>query len=133
MQDSRFGIYGGQYVPEILMGAVNELDAAYKKYKDDKVFNEELSALFNNYAGRPSPLYYAKKMSMDLGGAKIYFKREDMNHTGSHKINNVLGQVLLAKKMGKRRVIAETGAGQQRRCDGYRGGAFRDGMRNIYG
>ncbi|MDE6550763.1 MAG: tryptophan synthase subunit beta [Clostridia bacterium] len=112
MTEGRFGIYGGQYVPETLMGALCELNEAYKTYKDDINFNNELQSLFNGYAGRPSPLYYAAKMSADLGGAKIYFKREDMNHTGSHKINNVLGQTLLAKKMGKRRVIAETGAGQ---------------------
>lgn len=108
----RFGIYGGQYVPETVMGAVNELEAAYDRYKNDPAFNEELSRLFNEYAGRPSLLYYAGKMTEDLGGAKVYLKREDLNHTGSHKINNVLGQILLAKKMGKTRIIAETGAGQ---------------------
>lgn len=110
--EGRFGIYGGQYIPETLMNAVIELDAAYKKYKDDKNFNDELEKLFNEYAGRPSRLYFAEKMTKDLGGAKIYLKREDLNHTGSHKINNVLGQALLAKKMGKTRLIAETGAGQ---------------------
>ncbi len=108
----RFGIHGGQYIPEILMNAVNELEQAYNYYKDDPEFNRELTALFNDYAGRPSRLYYAEKMTKDLGGAKIYLKREDLNHTGAHKINNVLGQALLAKKMGKTRLIAETGAGQ---------------------
>ena len=108
----RFGIHGGQYIPETLMNAVIELEEAYNHYKDDPQFQAELNDLLNNYAGRPSRLYYAKKMTEDLGGAKIYLKREDLNHTGAHKINNVLGQVLLAKKMGKTRVIAETGAGQ---------------------
>ena len=108
----RFGTHGGQYIPETLMNAIIELEEAYDKYKDDPEFNRELTELFNNYAGRPSLLYYAERMTKDLGGAKIYLKREDLNHTGSHKINNVLGQVLLAKKMGKTRVIAETGAGQ---------------------
>lgn len=108
----RFGEYGGQYIPETLMNAVQELEAAYNQYKSDPVFIAELDDLMKNYAGRPSILYEAKKMSKDLGGAKIYLKREDLNHTGSHKINNVLGQILLAKKMGKTRVIAETGAGQ---------------------
>ena len=112
MKKGRFGIHGGQYVPEILMKAVHELEEAYNKYKDDEDFKNELKELLDNYAGRPSLLYYAEKMSKDLGGAKIYLKREDLNHTGSHKLNNVLGQVLLAKKMGKTRVIAETGAGQ---------------------
>ena len=108
----RFGVHGGQYIPETLMNAVIELEEAYNHYKNDSEFNAELQDLFNNYAGRPSRLYFAKKMTDDLGGAKIYLKREDLNHTGAHKINNVLGQVLLAKKMGKTRVIAETGAGQ---------------------
>ncbi len=108
----RFGIHGGQYIPETLMNAVIELEKAYDHYKDDRQFNEELTTLFNEYAGRPSRLYYAAKMTEDLGGAKIYLKREDLNHTGAHKINNVLGQALLAKKMGKTRLIAETGAGQ---------------------
>ena len=108
----RFGIHGGQYVPEILMNAVHELEQAYAFYKNDPEFNRELTQLFNEYAGRPSLLYYAQKMTRDLGGAKIYLKREDLNHTGAHKINNVLGQALLAKKMGKKRLIAETGAGQ---------------------
>ncbi len=108
----RFGIHGGQYIPETLMNAVIELEEAYNYYKNDPEFNHELTALLNEYAGRPSRLYYAEKMTKDLGGAKIYLKREDLNHTGAHKINNVLGQVLLAKKMGKTRVIAETGAGQ---------------------
>lgn len=108
----RYGIHGGQYIPETLMNAVIELEEAYEKYKKDEAFNRELTELLNHYAGRPSMLYYARKMTGDLGGAKIYLKREDLNHTGSHKINNVLGQVLLAQKMGKTRVIAETGAGQ---------------------
>ena len=108
----RFGIHGGQYIPETLMNAVIELEEAYLHYKDDPEFNRELTELFNEYAGRPSRLYYAEKMTKDLGGAKIYLKREDLNHTGAHKINNVLGQALLAKKMGKTRLIAETGAGQ---------------------
>ena len=108
----RFGVHGGQYIPETLMNAVNELEEAYNFYKNDETFNRELSELFNNYAGRPSRLYFAEKMTNDLGGAKIYLKREDLNHTGAHKINNVLGQALLAKKMGKTRLIAETGAGQ---------------------
>ncbi len=108
----RFGEFGGQYVPETLMNAVNELDAAYEKYSKDPEYKKELNDLLRDYAGRPSMLYYADKMTKDLGGCKIYLKREDLNHTGSHKINNVLGQVLLAKKMGKTRVIAETGAGQ---------------------
>lgn len=108
----RFGIHGGQYIPETLMNAVIELEEAYDHYKDDPEFNRELQELFHEYAGRPSRLYYAEKMTKDLGGAKIYLKREDLNHTGAHKINNVLGQALLAKKMGKIRLIAETGAGQ---------------------
>ena len=112
MTDGRFGVHGGQYIPETLMNAVLELEEAYLKYKDDPEFNKELEELLNEYAGRPSRLYYAAHMTEDLGGAKVYLKREDLNHTGSHKINNVLGQVLLAKKMGKTRVIAETGAGQ---------------------
>ena len=112
MSKGRFGIHGGQYVPETIMNAVNELEATYNKYKDDPEFNRELTELYNEYAGRPRRLYYAERMSRDLGGAKIYLKREDLNHTGSHKINNVLGQMLLAKRMGKTRVIAETGAGQ---------------------
>lgn len=108
----RFGVHGGQYIPETLMNAVTELEEAYHFYKNDTAFNQELTALFNDYAGRPSRLYYADKMTKDLNGAKIYLKREDLNHTGAHKINNVLGQALLAKKMGKTRLIAETGAGQ---------------------
>ena len=112
MNKGRFGIHGGQYIPETLMNAIMELEEAYDKYKDDPEFNRELTELYNEYAGRPSRLYFAKRMTEDLGGAKIYLKREDLNHTGSHKINNVLGQMLLAKKMGKTRVIAETGAGQ---------------------
>ena len=110
--NGRFGIHGGQYIPETLMNAVIELEEAYNNYKNDPEFNRELTELLNEYAGRPSRLYYAEKMTKDLGGAKIYLKREDLNHTGAHKINNVLGQALLAKKMGKTRLIAETGAGQ---------------------
>lgn len=112
MSKGRYGEHGGQYIPETLMNAVIELEEAYEYYKNDPEFNSELTTLLNEYAGRPSGLYYAEKMTKDLGGAKIYLKREDLNHTGSHKINNVLGQTLLAKKMGKTRVIAETGAGQ---------------------
>ena len=108
----RFGVHGGQYIPETLMNAVIQLEEANEYYKDDPQFNRELETLLDEYAGRPSRLYYAEKMTRDLGGAKIYLKREDLNHTGSHKINNVLGQALLAKKMGKTRLIAETGAGQ---------------------
>ena len=108
----RFGEFGGQYVPETVMNAVHELENAYNKYKNDPEFNKELEYLYRNYAGRPSMLYYAERMTNDLGGAKVYIKREDLNHTGAHKINNVLGQILLAKRMGKKRVIAETGAGQ---------------------
>ena len=112
MREGRFGIHGGQYIPETLMNAVNELADAYAHYKDDPAFNAELTKLLNTYAGRPSLLYFAKNMTEDLGGAKVYLKREDLNHTGAHKINNVLGQALLAKRMGKTRLIAETGAGQ---------------------
>ncbi len=112
MKKGRFGIYGGQYIPETLMNAVTELEEAYTRYKDDPDFARELNDLLCDYAGRPSRLYYAKKMTEDLGGAKVYLKREDLNHTGAHKINNVLGQALLAKRMGKTRLIAETGAGQ---------------------
>ena len=112
MSKGRFGIHGGQYIPETLMNAVIELEEAYNHYKDDPEFNRELTELLNDYAGRPSRLYYAERMTKNLGGAKIYLKREDLNHTGAHKINNVIGQMLLAKKMGKTRVIAETGAGQ---------------------
>ena len=111
-ENGRFGVHGGQYIPEILMNAVVELEENYNRYKNDPEFNAELTALLNNYAGRPSRLYFAKHMTEDLGGAKIYLKREDLNHTEAHKINNVLGQALLAKKMGKTRLIAETGAGQ---------------------
>lgn len=108
----RFGEFGGQYVPETVMNAVHELEAAYDKYKNDPEFLKELNDMYVNYASRPSLLYYAEKMTKDLGGAKIYLKREDLNHTGAHKINNVIGQLLLAKRMGKKRIIAETGAGQ---------------------
>lgn len=110
--NGRFGIHGGQYIPETLMNAVIELEEAYNHYKNQPAFNQELTYLLNEYAGRPSRLYFAEKMTKDLGGAKIYLKREDLNHTGAHKINNVLGQALLAEKMGKKRLIAETGAGQ---------------------
>ena len=112
MKKGRFGAHGGQYIPETLMNAVIELEQAYLHYKDDPAFNRELTELLNEYANRPSRLYYAEQLTNALGGAKIYLKREDLNHTGSHKINNVLGQALLAKKMGKTRLIAETGAGQ---------------------
>jgi tryptophan synthase beta chain len=112
MSKGRFGEYGGQYIPETLMNEIINLEKAYNHFKEDSAFKTELESLFRNYAGRPSLLYYAEKMTRDLGGAKIYLKREDLNHTGSHKINNVLGQTLLAKKMGKTRIIAETGAGQ---------------------
>ncbi len=112
MSKGRFGVHGGQYMPETLMNAVIELEEAYNHYKNNPEFNAELTELLNNYAGRPSRLYFAEHMTNDLGGAKIYLKREDLNHTGAHKINNVLGQALLAKKMGKTRLIAETGAGQ---------------------
>lgn len=112
MRKGRYGIHGGQYISETLMNELHHLEECYEFYKNDKEFKEELSTLLKEYAGRPSLLYYAEKMTKDLGGAKIYLKREDLNHTGSHKINNVLGQVLMAKKMGKTKVIAETGAGQ---------------------
>ncbi|GHT43400.1 tryptophan synthase beta chain [Endomicrobiia bacterium] len=112
MSKGKFGIYGGQFIPETLMNAVNELETAYNHFKNDNQFNDELKYLLNEYAGRPSRLYFAKNATEKLGGAKIYLKREDLNHTGSHKINNVLGQTLLAKKMHKTRIIAETGAGQ---------------------
>ncbi|MFW3626137.1 tryptophan synthase subunit beta [Aerococcus viridans] len=112
MTNGRFGDFGGQYIPETLMAEVQRVEEAYNFYKNDKAFQTELMTLLNDYAGRPSRLYYAENMTADLGGAKVYLKREDLNHTGSHKINNVLGQALLAKKMGKTRLIAETGAGQ---------------------
>ena len=112
MEKGRFGIFGGQYVPETLMNEIHDLTEAYERYKEDSEFQKELEILLNTYAGRPSSLYYAKRMTEDLGGARIYLKREDLNHTGAHKINNALGQCLLAKKRGKTRVIAETGAGQ---------------------
>lgn len=112
MGKGRYGIHGGQYIPEALMNELNNLEESYEHYKNDPAFRQELNTLLNEYAGRPSRLYYAEKMTKELGGAKIYLKREDLNHTGSHKINNVLGQALLAKKMGKTRLIAETGAGQ---------------------
>lgn len=131
--NGRFGIHGGQYIPETLMNAVIELEEAYNHYKNDPEFNRELTELFNEYAGRPSRLYYAKKMTKDLGGAKIYLKREDLNHTGAHKINNVLGQALLAKKMGKTRLIAETGAGQHGVATATAAALIGHGVRGIYG
>ena len=112
MTNGRFGDFGGQYIPETLMAEVQRVEEAYNFYKNNPDFQRELMTLLNDYAGRPSRLYYAENMTNDLGGAKVYLKREDLNHTGSHKINNVLGQALLAKKMGKTRLIAETGAGQ---------------------
>ena len=112
MGKGRYGIFGGQYIPETLMNAVEELEEAYARYSQNPEFQEELEDLLKNYAGRPSMLYYAEKMTKDLKGAKIYLKREDLNHTGAHKINNAIGQVLLARRMGKKRIIAETGAGQ---------------------
>ena len=130
-QNGRFGIHGGQYIPETLMNAVIELEEAYNYYKNDPEFNRELTELLNEYAGRPSRLYFAQKMTKDLGGAKIYLKREDLNHTGAHKINNVLGQALLAKKMGKTRLIAETGAGQHGVATATAAALF--GMCGVYG
>ena len=115
MSKGRFGIHGGQYIPETLMNAVLELEEAYNHYKDDPEFNRELTDLLNNYAGRPSRLYYAAHMTEDLGGAKVYLKREDLNHTGAHKINKTIGQILFARRMGKKRIIAETGAGRHPR------------------
>lgn len=112
MSKGRFGEFGGQYIPETLMSEIHKVEEAYEHYKNDPEFQAELDQLFREYANRPSLLYYAKNMTEDLGGAKVYLKREDLNHTGAHKINNVLGQCLLAKKMGKKRIIAETGAGQ---------------------
>ena len=112
MRKGYFGIHGGQFIPETLMNAVIELEDAYNRFKDDPEFNAELKRLLDDYAGRPSRLYFAERLTRHLGGAKIYLKREDLNHTGAHKINNVLGQALLVKKMGKKRLIAETGAGQ---------------------
>src|SRR5580704_15895150 len=108
----RFGVYGGRYVPETLVAALDELDRAYEEAKVDAAFQAELADLLKDYAGRPTPLYFAKRLTESLGGAKIYLKREDLLHTGAHKINNALGQGLLAKRMGKQRIIAETGAGQ---------------------
>ena len=108
----RFGVYGGRDVPETLMAALVELEQEYEKAKVDPAFQAELADLLHNYAGRPTPLYYCKRLTEQLGGAKIYLKREDLLHTGAHKINNALGQGLLARRMGKKRIIAETGAGQ---------------------
>lgn len=129
----RFGIHGGQYIPETLMNAVIELEEAYNHYKDDPQFQAELTELLNEYAGRPSRLYYAEKMTKDLGGAKIYLKREDLNHTGAHKTINVLGQALLAKKMGKTRLIAETGSRTARCCNRYSSSSYGNGMCGLYG
>src|SRR5947209_12422562 len=111
-QGGHFGPYGGRYVPEVLMAPIEELERAYLEARDDPAFQAELADLLRNYAGRPTPLYYAKRLSEALGGARIYLKREDLLHTGAHKINNCLGQGLLARRMGKRRIIVETGAGQ---------------------
>src|SRR5438067_3348672 len=108
----RFGVYGGRYVPETLLSALEELERAYEKAKRDRKFQARLDELLRSYAGRPTPLFFARRLTEKLGGAKIYLKREDLLHTGAHKINNCLGQALLAQRMGKRRVIAETGAGQ---------------------
>ena len=121
MSRGRFGVHGGQYISETLMNELLSLEEQYNHFKDDPEFRDELNTLLKEYAGRPSLLYYAKRMTEDLGGAKIYLKREDLNHTGAHKINNVLGQCLLAKKMGKTRVIAETGAGQDMECEVFMG------------
>ena len=112
MSKGRYGIHGGQYISETLMNELIHLEECYEHYKKDPEFNAELNKLLNEYAGRPSLLYYAEKMTKDLGGAKIYLKREDLNHTGAHKINNAIGQILLARRMGKKRIVAETGAGQ---------------------
>ena len=134
--NGRFGIHGGQYIPETLMNAVIELEQAYDHYKNDPEFNRELGELFNEYAGRPSRLYFAQKMTNDLGGAKIYLKREDLNHTGAHKINNVLGQALLAKKMGKTRLITpdcRNGSRSARRCHRDSRRPDGDGMRSVHG
>lgn len=135
MSDSkgRFGVHGGQYIPETLMNAVIELEEAYNHYKDDPAFNKELTDLFDEYANRPSRLYYAEKMTKDLGGAKIYLKREDLNHTGSHKINNVLGQALLAKKNGKDPSDRRNRRGTARCCHCHCRRAPWHGMRGLHG
>lgn len=133
MSKGRYGIHGGQYIPETLMHEIENLEKAYEHYKNDPDFCAELDTLNREYAGRPSLLYYAEKMTKDLGGAKIYLKREDLNHTGSHKINNVLGQCLLAKRLGKTRVIAETGARAARRSHRHRRCADGTGVRGLYG
>ena len=133
MSKGRYGIHGGQYISETLMNELIHLEECYEHYKKDPEFNAELNKLLNEYAGRPSLLYYAEKMTKDLGGAKIYLKREDLNHTGSHKINNALGQALLAKKMGKTRLIAETGAGQHGVATATAAAFCRDGMRDFHG
>ena len=128
MSKGRFGIHGGQYIPETLMNAVLELEEAYNHYKDDPEFNRELTDLLNNYAGRPSRLYYAAHMTEDLGGAKVYLKREDLNHTGAHKINNVLGQVLLAKEDGKNACYRRDRSRTARCCDSDSSRSYGHGM-----
>ena len=133
MSKGRFGIHGGQYIPETLMNAVIELEEAYLHYKDDPEFNRELTELLNEYAGRPSRLYYASHMTEDLGGAKVYLKREDLNHTGAHKINNVLGQVLLAKENGKNPCHCGDRSRSARSGDSDSGSTDGHGMRSIYG
>ncbi len=133
MTDGRFGVHGGQYIPETLMNAVLELEEAYLKYKDDPEFNKELEELLNEYAGRPSRLYYAAHMTEDLGGAKVYLKREDLNHTGSHKINNVLGQVLLAEKDGQDSCYRRDRSRTARRGDSDSGSSHGNGVRSVHG
>ena len=133
MTDGRFGVHGGQYIPETLMNAVLELEEAYLKYKDDPEFNKELEELLNEYAGRPSRLYYAAHMTEDLGGAKVYLKREDLNHTGSHKINNVLGQVLLAKEDGQDSCYRRDRSRTARRGDSDSGSSHGNGVRSVHG
>ena len=133
MSNGRFGIYGGQYIPETLMNAVIELEEAYNHYKDDPEFNRELTELLNEYAGRPSRLYYAAHMTEDLGGAKVYLKREDLNHTGAHKINNVLGQVLLAKKNGQNPCHRGNWSRTARCSHSHSSSPYGNGMRGIHG
>ena len=133
MSNGRFGIHGGQYIPETLMNAVIELEEAYNHYKDDPEFNRELTELLNEYAGRPSRLYYAAHMTEDLGGAKVYLKREDLNHTGAHKINNVLGQVLLAKKNGQNPCHRGNWSRTARCSHSHSSSPYGNGMRGIHG
>lgn len=133
MSNGRFGIHGGQYIPETLMNAVIELEEAYNHYKDDPEFNRELTELLNEYAGRPSRLYYAAHMTEDLGGAKVYLKREDLNHTGAHKINNVLGQVLLAKKNGQNPCHRGNRSRTARCSHSHSSSPYGNGMRGIHG